>query len=146
MTILSKLTLSEKTKADLHASPELRARQKLIQAIDSQIAAARSEITGEPMMLKAMRWVDDPETGQRVRRELPLKVRRWWWKDEAGQLMLDVRYGNRRMELMPKKPTIQVGSMEQLVPVLEQVREAVAAGELDKVIGVAKVRRKRADG
>jgi uncharacterized protein YqgV (UPF0045/DUF77 family) len=59
--------------------------------------------------------------------------------------MLDVRYGNRRMELMPKKPTIQVGSMEQLVPVLEQVREAVVAGELDKVIGVAKVRRKRAD-
>ncbi|HEY9818271.1 MAG TPA: DUF6641 family protein [Candidatus Obscuribacterales bacterium] len=146
MTILSKLTLSEKTKADVNTSPELRARQKLIQAIDSQIAAAHSEITGEPMTLKAMRWVDDPETGQRVRRELPRKVRRWWWKDEAGQLMLDIRYGNRRMELMPKKPTIQVGSMDQLVPTLEQVREAVAAGELDKVIGAAKVRRKRADG
>lgn len=143
MTILSKLKLTEKTKADLHASPELRARQKLIQAIDQQIAAARSEITGEPMTLKAQRWVDDPETGQRVRRELPLKVRRWWWKDEAGQLMLEIRYGNRRMELVPKKPTIEVGTMDQLVPTLEQVREAVAAGELDKAIAASSVRRKR---
>ena len=41
---------------------------------------------------------------------------------------------------------VLIGSLDQLVPTLEQVREGVAAGELDKVISVAKVRRKRADG
>ncbi|MCR9074388.1 MAG: hypothetical protein NXI18_22340 [Alphaproteobacteria bacterium] len=144
MTILSKLKLTEKTKADLHASPELRARQKLIQAIDQQIAAARSEITGEPHNLRTMRWIEDAETGERVRREVPIKVRRWWWRDEAGSVMLDIRYGNRRMLLAPNKPTIQVGSMDQLVPTLEQVREAVAVGELDKAIVASSVRRKKA--
>lgn len=144
MTILSKLKLTEKTKADLHASPELRARQKLIQAIDQQISAARSEITGEPHNLRAMRWVEDAETGERVRREVPIKVRRWWWRDEAGSVMLDIRYGNRRIHLAANKPTIQVGNMDQLVPTLEQVREAVAAGELDKAIAASSVRRKKA--
>ena len=144
MTILSKLTLSEKTKADVNTSPELRARQKLIQAIDQQIAAAQAEIAGDPHKLRAMRWVDDPETGQRVRREVPIKVRHWWWRDEAGSVMLDIRYGNRRMLLAPNKPTIQVGSMDQLVPTMEQVREAVAGGELDKAIAASSVRRKRA--
>jgi soluble cytochrome b562 len=144
MTILSKLKLTEKTKADVHTSPELRARQKLILAIDNQIAAAKSEITGEPHNLRAMRWIEDPETGERVRREVPIKVRRWWWRDEAGAVMLDIRYGNRRMHIAPNKPTIQASSMDQLVPTLEQVREAVAAGELDKAIAASSVRRKTA--
>ena len=109
-------------------------------AIDNQIAAVSADQTGEPLNLKAMRWVDDPETGQRVRKEVTIRVRRWWWKDEAGQVMLDVRYGNKRMELAPKKPTIEVGSMDRLLPTLEQVREAVVAGELDKAIAASSVR------
>ena len=40
MTILSKLTLSDKTKAAMLASPEARGRQKILEAIDNQIAAA----------------------------------------------------------------------------------------------------------
>lgn len=75
---------------------------------------------------------------------MPIKVRRWWWRDEAGAVMLDIRYGNRRMLLAPNKPTIQVGSMDQLVPTLEVMREAVAAGELDRAIAVCSVRRKKA--
>jgi hypothetical protein len=46
------------------------------------------------------------------------------------------------MELTPKKPTIEVGPMEQLLPTLEQVREPVA-GELDKALVAGSVRRKR---
>lgn len=146
MTILSKLKLSDKTRAQMLTSPELRSRQKLITAIDNQIAAVAADQTGEPLNLKAMRWVDDPETGQRVRKEIPVRVRRWWWKDEAGQVMLDARYGNKRMELAPKKPTIEVGSMDQLLPILEQVREAVVPGELDKAIAASSVRRKHSAG
>ncbi len=42
MTILSKLTLSDKTKAAMLASPEARGRQKILEAIDNQIAADRA--------------------------------------------------------------------------------------------------------
>jgi hypothetical protein len=37
--------------------------------------------------LRGMRWVKDPETGERTRKEVPLRLRRWWWKDEKGVLV-----------------------------------------------------------
>ena len=57
--------------------------------------------------------------------------------------MLDVRYGNRRLELKPGKPTIEVGSADNLLPTLETIKEAVIAGELDKQLAAAKSRRRR---
>ena len=57
--------------------------------------------------------------------------------------MLDIRYRNRRLLRAPNKPTIQVGGMDQLVPTPEQVREAVAAEELDKASAASSLRRKR---
>ncbi len=74
---------------------------------------------------------------------MPLRLRRWWWKDENGGLKLDVRYGNKSIELAPKKPTIEVGDTDKLIPTLEAIKEAVIAGELDKQLAAAKVRRKR---
>ena len=142
MTILEKLSLTEKTRAAMLASPEARLRQKMTDAIDNQIAAASADASDEPFVPRGMRWVKDPETGERVRKEVPLRFRRWWWKDESGRLMLDVRYGNKRIELAPKKPTIEVGDMEKLVPTLTTLREAVLAGELDKVLAKAKPIRK----
>jgi hypothetical protein len=57
--------------------------------------------------------------------------------------VLDVRYGNKRIELAPKKPTIEVGETDNLVPALETIKEAVIAGELDKQLAAVKQRRKR---
>ncbi len=68
---------------------------------------------------RAIRWVDDPETGERVRKEVPVRSRTWFWKDEQGNYMLEVRYGNRRLELKPKKSTIEVGEANNLMPTLE---------------------------
>ena len=50
--------------------------------------------------------------------------------------------GNRRIELAPKKPTIEVGVIEKLVPTLTTLRDAVLAGELDKALAQAKPVRK----
>ena len=57
--------------------------------------------------------------------------------------MLDVRYGNKRIELAPKKPTIELGDTENLVPTLETIKEAVIAGELDRQLAASKQHRKR---
>ncbi len=54
-----------------------------------------------------------------------------------------MRYGNKRIELAPKKPTIEVGDTDNLIPTLETVKEAVIAGELDKQLAAVKQRRKR---
>jgi len=47
------------------------------------------------------------------------------------------------IELAPKKPTIEVGGTESLIPTLETIIEAVIAGERDKQLAAAKQRRKR---
>ena len=53
--------------------------------------------------------------------------------------MLDVRYGNRRIELQPGKPTIEVGDAENLLSTIQAVREAVA-GCVEQKSSVAYVR------
>ncbi len=68
MTILSKLTLSDKTKAAMLTSPEAKLRGKMLGALDLQMEAATAMLNGETYIRRAMRWVDDPETGERVSR------------------------------------------------------------------------------
>jgi len=47
MTILEKLTFSDKTQAAVMTSPEARIRRKMLDAIDIQIAAAEAQANGE---------------------------------------------------------------------------------------------------
>jgi len=142
MTILEKLNFSDKTRAAMLTSPEIKLRGKMLEALDLQIEAAKAMLQGETFVRRARRWVDDPETGERVRKEIPARFRPWFWKGDQGSYMLDVRYGNRRLELKPKKPTIEVGDIAKLVPTLETLREAINAGELDKILKEAKSSRK----
>ena len=72
MTILSELNLSDKTKAAMPTSPEAKLRGKRLEALGLQIEAAKAMLNGEPFLRRAMRWVDDPETGGRVRKDVPV--------------------------------------------------------------------------
>ena len=38
-----------------------------------QIAAAEAEAKGETYIRRALRWVTDPDTGERVRKEIPVR-------------------------------------------------------------------------
>ncbi len=49
-------------------------------------------------------------------KEVPVRFRTWFWKNEQGSYMLDVRYGNRRLEIESKKPAIEVGEAKNLIP------------------------------
>ncbi len=79
MTILSKLTLSDETKAAMLTSPEAKLRGKMLEALDLQMEAAKAMLNGETYIRRAMRWVKDPETGERVRKEVPVRSRPWFW-------------------------------------------------------------------
>ena len=61
MTILDKLTLSDKSKAGAFVSPEARVRNKMLTALEVQIAAAEAQANGETYIKRAMRWVTDTE-------------------------------------------------------------------------------------
>jgi len=47
---------------------------------------------------------------------------------------LELKYGNRILPLAKDKTAIVVGALENMVAVIEQVKEVVAAKELDKTI------------
>ncbi len=84
MTILSKLSLTDKARVSAVVTPKARVRSKMIEAIDTQIEAATAKSNGEVYIRRAKRWVDDPESGERVLKEVPVRFRPWSWTDENG--------------------------------------------------------------
>ncbi len=84
MTILSKLNLSDKTKAAMLTSPEAKLRGNSLRPSAYKSKRLRPCSTARPITRRAMRWVDNPETGERVRKEVPVRSRTWFWKDEQG--------------------------------------------------------------
>ncbi len=138
MTMLDKLKLSDKSIHTTFATPEAQARKAFLAGLDVQIAAAEAQTNGDTFIRRAKRWVDDPETGERILRDVPIKFRSWAWTDVSGKLMVTVRYGNRPLEVKPGKTSIEVGDQANLLPTLNLLRNAVVAGELDKALLAAK--------
>ena len=139
MTILSKLNLTDMTRSKMIASPEARLRHKMLEALEDQLAAANADKNNEQYVKRASRFVTDQETGERVKRDVPVQFRRWWWTDASnGKTYIQLRYGNKALDLAKDKPTIELKNVHELVPTLEQIHKAVADGELDTVLMAAK--------
>lgn len=140
MSILKNLKLSTETRAKAIASPEVRRREKLLTNIEHQIKAAEASLKGELYTYPAMRNMKHVETGERVRREVQVTVRPWWWKDMADTHFLIIKYGHKKLELQAGKPSIEVGAADNLIPTLQRLAEAVKTGELDEHIAVLATR------
>lgn len=140
MPILDTLTLSNTAK-QRDNSPEGNARRKLLDALAVQIDAATAQAKGEVFIRRIGRWVDGEEGKER--KDVPVRFRPWWFKDDGGSIHLNIRYGNKPLELKAGKSAIAVGSVDNLLPVLEQVKQAIVAGELDKAIAAAAATRQR---
>ena len=143
MAMLDKLKMTDKTPHADFSTPEAHLRRKFPQALDIQITAAEAHSNGETFIRRAKRWVPDPETGEKVLKEVPVRFSPWWWQDETDKLMLTVRYGSKRLELKPGKTAIELGDFENLLPTLNLIKEAAGAGELDKLLMEVKASRER---
>ena len=142
MTILTKLKLTDVTRVKMIASPEAKLRHKLLSTIEEQIAAATADKNGEPFEKRAERFVTDAETGERVKRNVPVRFKRWYWTDASnGKAYLQIRYGNKALEMAKDKPTIELKTEAERIPALEQIHKAVADGELDAILMAAKKER-----
>ncbi len=139
MSALDKLKLSEKTRRAVATTPEGRLRHKLVEAINQQIAAAEAMQKGEGFEIRRKRWTKDGE-GNKTLQDRLVKFRPWYWQEANGAFMLEVRYGNKIVEIKPKKTAIEIGNVAELVPTLTLVRDAVVAGELDKQLSAMKGR------
>lgn len=109
-------------------------RNRLIAKIWEQTELARAQQEGKQFQPTRYRSVKDAETGERRSVESPKRVRAWWFTAENGKLCIQVRYGARVLELAKGKTAIEVGAIDNLIPTLDALKAAVAAGELDAQI------------
>ena len=136
MSALSTLKLVA-VKKPLHTPViELR-RRKLSTKLWEQIQLAKSQIDGTPFVVMKFRSLVDRDTGIRKQVELPKRIKPWWFVSDSGKVCFSVRYGSWTIELAKGKPSVEVTSAEDLVRVIETVKQAVEAGELDAQIETA---------
>lgn len=129
-TILNtlKLTAARKTRA---LPDVVKRRNKLVQKLTEQRELAAALEQGQHYAPKRLRSLRDAETGTRLVKEVPVRIKPWFWTGEKGECLLAINYGSKQIELQKGKTAIDVGSADNLVTVLEAVITAVKNGELD---------------
>ena len=68
---------------------------------------------------------------------MPKRIKPWWFQSEQGKVCVSVKYGSWTIELAKGKPSVEVGSAQDLIKTLETIKTAVEAGELDTQIETA---------
>lgn len=106
-------------------------RNRLIAKIWEQTELAKAQQEGKSFQPTRFRSVKDAKTGERRNVESSKRVRAWWFTAENGKLCIQLRYGAKVLELAKGKTAIEVGSADNLIPTLDVLKAAVAAGELD---------------
>ena len=142
MSHLTKLKLTDKTRTAVETNPEDLLRSKLITRLLEQKELVEADLKGEQLTKTRFKFVTDSETGETKRIEVQKQLRRWWWKDEDGGVMLTLRYGNKPLAITGDKSTIEIGSLDKLPKFIDTIIEGVKAGELDKRLNAAMVERR----
>ena len=115
-------------------------RQKMAKKIDEQVKLAIAMRDGETFVIKRLRSITDKATGLVSQMEVSKRINQWWWT-EGNRILLQLKYGTRVLLLNGKdKNTIEIGSGDELIKVLELVKTSVNNGELDAAIEAASVK------
>lgn len=136
MSALNTLKLVS-AKRPQSAAPIVLRRNKLSNQLHEQIELARCQADGKTYAPTRVRSIKDKHTGERKLVEAVKRVKQWWFVADSGRVCLQVRYGTRMLELAKGKNSIEVGTVADLLSVLETVKKCVEAGELDAQIDAA---------
>ena len=131
-SLMSTLKLVAATREN-KVSPVLQRRQKLIKKLDEQILLATAALNGEIYQSTKFKNVVNAE-GVKEYKQVPKRVRAWWWKNDTGKYNLVVRYGARIVELSKGKNSIELENEAAILPTLDLVKKIIEAGELDAAI------------
>ncbi len=131
-----KLTSARKPRA---LPDVVKRRNKLIKKLTEQRELALAQLEGRMYAPKRLRTLKDAD-GQRVVREMPVRIKAWWWTGEKNETLLSIFYGSKTLELAKGKTAIEVADNKQLVSVLDTVISATQNAELDALIEVASIK------
>ena len=108
-------------------------RNKLVKRLWEQAELAKALTAGTNYAAKKLKTITDAD-GVRKQVETSKRVKAWWFVADNGKLSLSVRYGTKVLELAKGKFAVEVGSEKDLAGVLDVIKAAVLAGELDAAI------------
>lgn len=122
------------SKRPTKLSPIQHRRNKLINKLHGQLECAKAKVDGRDYFLKCNRTVKNKETGERFQIEQQYRIKPWWYTNDEGKTILELRYGSRLLEITKGKTGVEVESANTLVETIELLKQAVEAGELDEGI------------
>ncbi len=132
-----KLTAARKTRA---LPDVVKRRNKLLMKLGEQRLLAEALNEGRHYAPTRYRSFADADTGARVVKEVPVRIKPWFWTGEKGEVLLAISYGSKQLELLKGKTAIDVGEQANLIAVLDTVIAATRNGELDAQIESASVK------
>lgn len=131
-----KLTTARKPRA---LPDVVKRRNKLHRKLTEQRELALAQLEGRTYAPKRLRTLKDTD-GQRVVREIPIRIKAWWWTGEKNETLLSIFYGNKTLELAKGKTAIEIADSKQLVAVIDTVIAATQNAELDVLIEAASIK------
>ena len=132
-----KLTTARKPRA---LPDVIKRRNKLLNKLSEQRELAMAQLECRNYTPKRLRTVRDVATGERTVREMPVRIKAWWWTGEKNETLLSIFYGSKTLELAKGKTAIEIADYKQLVSVLDTVITATQNAELDVLIEAASVK------
>lgn len=135
MSILSSLTLGAYNPDTL--DPVAVARENMLKALRVQLESAKAMVEGKPYLLTRKETKTDPETGEVTKVDVKYPLRKWYYRDQAGVVRLNLKHSNKKLEVQKGKTDIIVGDDKELPATIELVMKAIEAGELDAVLDAA---------
>ena len=118
MELLKTLKLTQYQRSNTN-NPALQRRIKLAAGITEQIQLAEN-----PNYKQIIVHTVADDSGDVREVEVGKRVLRWWRVGANGTVQLTVRYGSRVSELAKNMDAVELASIDELVPVLEQFKAA----------------------
>jgi hypothetical protein len=136
MNLIGSLKLVATSRPTSQA-PIVGKRNKVIDRLHDQLELVTAQLSGRPHFKQTIRRIKNAETG--VFNDIPQQrtVKPWFWTGQKGEVLFQVRYGNKVIELKKGNPTIEIEMLTMLPDVIEALKNAIVAGELDAQIEAA---------
>ena len=125
------------SKKQLHASPTIIRRNKLIKKLHEQLALCEAQREGKTYAPLRIKTYVNKATGERMTTEVAKRIKEWFWvSNENNTINLSVKYGAKTLVLNKKTKAnaIELASSDELIATLKALKIAVANGELDDAI------------
>ena len=124
------------SKKQLHTSPIVIRRNKLINKLHEQLELCEAQREGKTYAPIRLKTYVNKTSGERITAEVPKRVKEWFWvSNESNKINLSVKYGAKTLPLNKKGANaIELASGDELIATLSDLKTIVLNGDLDDAI------------